>query len=129
MWLPAGGTVGSDLPHLPPTRYAEAFTALAGADVVVGPSGDGGYYLLASRAPTPRLFEAVAWSTEAVFQRTVQRAAETGLTVTVLPACDDVDTVADLPPLLARLRARPGPGHTLGALERLAILHEGLAAD
>lgn len=121
--------VGSDLPHLPPTRYAEAFTALDGADVAVGPSADGGYYLLASHIPTPSLFEAVAWSTEVVFDQTRARAAEAGLTVTILPACDDVDTVADLPRLLAHLRARPGAGHTLGVLEHLAILHAGLAAD
>src|SRR5215216_1501130 len=45
--------VAADMPHLEARRYAEALAALDGADVVIGPSGDGGYYLLAASRPTP----------------------------------------------------------------------------
>ena len=113
--------VGSDLPHLPAERYRDAFALLAEADVVIGPSGDGGYYLLAACSPTPSLFEGLAWSTAAVYERTLERAAEANLRAASIRSCDDVDTFADLPPLLAALRARPGAGHTLRALERLSV--------
>jgi rSAM/selenodomain-associated transferase 1 len=111
--------VGADLPHLPPECYGEAFAALEGADVVIGPSSDGGYYLLASRRETPELFTGVAWSTPAVLEQTLARTAAVGLRAALITPCDDVDTAADLPPLLAALRARPGAGHTLALLERL----------
>ena len=49
----------ADSPTLPPQRFADAFTALAaGADVVLGPSADGGYYLIGARSPRPELFDA-----------------------------------------------------------------------
>ena len=113
--------VGSDLPHLPASRYADAFAALAEADVAIGPSGDGGYYLLAAERTTPSLFEQIAWSTPAVYQQTLDRAAGAGLRTAAVAGCDDVDTAADLPALLAALRERPGAGYTLAMLERLAV--------
>jgi rSAM/selenodomain-associated transferase 1 len=121
--------VASDLPHLPARCYADGFAALDGADVALGPSGDGGYYLLASRLPTPDLFRGVAWSTSAVYEQTLRRAAHVGFSVSAIAGCDDVDAAADLVWLLDRLRAGPGAGHTLAALERCAPLIDGLAAD
>ena len=113
--------VGSDLPHLPASRYTEAFAALAGADVAIGPSGDGGYYLLASERETPQLFDDITWSTPAVYQQTVDRAAAAGLRLAAVAGCDDVDTAADLPALHAALHQRPGAGYTLAMLERLGV--------
>jgi rSAM/selenodomain-associated transferase 1 len=121
--------VGSDLPHLPASRYAEAFAALDDAAVVIGPSGDGGYYLLAARTPTPMLFDGIEWSTSVVFAQTLARARAAGLRVATLPPCDDADTADDLLPLLAALRARPGAGHTLALLEQIVARGIGLAAD
>ena len=121
--------VASDLPHLPASRYAEAFAALDGAQVALGPSGDGGYYLLASGRPTPHLFRCVHWSTAVVYRQTLRRAAEAGLSVSAIAGCDDVDTPADLVWLLDLLRTSPGAGHTLARLERCARLLGGLAAD
>jgi rSAM/selenodomain-associated transferase 1 len=111
--------VGADLPHLPAVRYGEAFDALAGADVAIGPSADGGYYLLAAARTTPHLFERVAWSTAAVFRQTLDRAAESGLRIATIEPCDDVDTADDLSWLLETLRREPGAGHTLRLLEAL----------
>lgn len=111
--------VASDVPHLPPTRYADAFAALNSADVAIGPSADGGYYLLATARPIPRLFEGIAWSTETVCTTTLARAAELSLRVAVLPSCDDVDTAADLPRLHAALRGQPHGARTRAALVAL----------
>lgn len=113
--------VGSDLPHLSPACYRQAFALLAAADVVLGPSGDGGYYLLAARSETPVLFDRIPWSTATVYERTLERAAEANLRVASIASCDDVDTAADLPSLAAALRACPGAGHTLRSLERLPL--------
>lgn len=114
--------VGSDLPHLPAVRYAEAFAALDGADAVIGPSADGGYYLLATQHETPVLFEDITWSTAVVFRETMERAVAAGLRMAEIAPCDDVDTVDDLLPLWRALRRHPGAGHTLALLERLPWL-------
>ena len=60
---------------------------------MLGPSTDGGYYLLGLKARHRRLFEDVAWSTERVARQTRERAAEIGLDVHVLPEWYDVDDV------------------------------------
>jgi uncharacterized protein len=112
--------VGSDLPHLPRSRYQEALAGLSDADVVIGPCPDGGYYLLATKSETPALFEHVTWSSPAVYQQTLAQASKAGLRVTAIASCEDIDTAADLPPLLETLRGRPGAGHTLALLEPLS---------
>jgi hypothetical protein len=93
------GAVGSDHPELSRARVEEAFVALAdGAQVVLGPAADGGYYLIAARreALSPRLFAEVPWSTAEVLAHTLERCAELGLETTLLPVAPDVDTPADL---------------------------------
>jgi uncharacterized protein len=121
--------VASDLPHLDARRYAEGFAALATADVAIGPSSDGGYYMLASERPTPDLFCDIPWSTSSVYEQTVTRAAASALSIETIATCDDVDTAADLVWLIDALRRRPVAGHTLPLLERYAALLEGAAAD
>ncbi len=104
--------VGSDHPELTRSRVDEAFAALAaGAQVAIGPASDGGYYLIALRreALAERLFADVPWSTGEVLARQLDRCAELGLAVTLLPEESDVDTPADLERLTASLRAGGGP--------------------
>ena len=66
--------IGMDTPHLPATTLESAFAALDGADLVLGPSLDGGYYLIGAKADHPSLFEDLAWSTAAVLGATLGRA-------------------------------------------------------
>ena len=104
--------VGSDHPELARSRVEEAFAALAaGSQGAIGPASDGGYYLIALRreALLPRLFADVPWSTGEVLARTLDRCAELGLAVSLLPEESDVDTPADLERLTASLRAGGGP--------------------
>jgi rSAM/selenodomain-associated transferase 1 len=121
--------VAADVPHLAPSRYTEAFSALDHADAVIGPSSDGGYYLLAAARETPDLFDGIAWSTAAVYEQTIAAAERAGLRVATVAPCDDVDTAADLVWLLDALRRRPGAGHTLAVLDRVAGTVTGAAAD
>ena len=96
---PAVAAVGSDCPQLGRGRVEQAFAALeAGADVALGPSEDGGYYLIAVRSPAldARLFSGIAWSTDAVYEQTLAVCETLGHRVAVLPRERDVDTPEDL---------------------------------
>ena len=102
----AVAALGSDHPTLPVAVAERAFDLLeAGADVVLGPAEDGGYYLIALRAEAVarRLFEDIAWSTDRVFPATLERIAELGLRLELLPMASDIDTPADLRRLAAAM--------------------------
>lgn len=85
--------INSDSPTAPTAVFAEAAGLLSSPnkEVVLGPSDDGGYYLIGTTKPQPRLFEAIDWSTDRVRLQTLERAAEIGLGVHLLPGCYDVD--------------------------------------
>ena len=97
--------LNSDSPTLPTAYLVAAATALAapGDRVVVGPSTDGGYYLIGIKQPHRRLFQDVEWSTERVFRQTLARADELGLPVALLPTWYDVDDEAALRLLVGEL--------------------------
>jgi hypothetical protein len=90
--------IDSDTPTLPTEYLQQAVerVALPQTDVVLGPSDDGGYYLIGLRTLHPELFEDIPWSTAAVLPETRRRAAAKRLTVTDLPVWFDIDTSADL---------------------------------
>ena len=108
--------IGSDMPTLPASVLRRAVDSIAGAraDVVLGPSEDGGYYLIGLRARRPELFEDMPWSTSAVLGETLRRARALGLSVELLPTWFDVDTPADLARLVDSLAAsaEPAAPHT-----------------
>lgn len=95
--------LNSDSPTLPSSVLVEMYDALErpGDRAVLGPSTDGGYYLLAIKARHRRLFEDVAWSTAEVARQTLERAGEIGLEVVMLPAWYDVDDAESLSVLAA----------------------------
>lgn len=106
---PAGAiVVGSDVPELSPGLVRAAEIQIEQGHVALGPSPDGGYYLLGSRAFHPGLFDDMPWSTPALLARTEERAVEAGLSVARLPALPDIDYLEDLRALDARL-AGHGP--------------------
>lgn len=88
--------IGSDLPTLTPALLEKSLRLLRGAPVVLGPSADGGYYLIALQRPMPGLFRAIAWSTAKVLEQTQQAVAREGLTARRLPMRRDLDTPDDL---------------------------------
>lgn len=87
---------GYDVPRLDRDHVLGAFAALAEHDLVLGPSRDGGYYLIATRAPRPGLFEGIPWGTTAVLGETLRRAGALGLRVRTLESLRAVKTPADL---------------------------------
>lgn len=94
--------VGTDAPTVDGAVATRALNALDSADIVLGPSTDGGYYLIGLNAPCPDLFRSIPWSTSSVLAATAARAREQGLDVTYLEMQADIDTLADLTPDLAR---------------------------
>jgi rSAM/selenodomain-associated transferase 1 len=113
--------LGGDTPTLPSRLVEEAFVALDTHDVVVGPSEDGGYYLLGARAVHPLLFRSMTWSTDRVFHETIERARSGDLRTAVLASWYDVDTPEDLN-RLARYLEQGDPDlapHTRRALASL----------
>jgi uncharacterized protein len=97
--------LNADSPTLPTSLLVSTASILAhpGDRAVIGPSTDGGYYLLGLKAAHRRLFEDIDWSTERVAQQTMERAREIGLPVHVLPAWYDVDELDALKLLHAEL--------------------------
>ena len=87
--------IGSDCPDVTATDIEDAWLALEGHDVVLGPALDGGYWLIGLRAPQPALFTTMPWSTDRVFGETMRRARESNLRVATLRELSDVDTAAD----------------------------------
>src|SRR5882762_2715440 len=90
--------INSDSPTLPVEvlRTATSLLAQDGDRVVLGPSEDGGYYLIGLKHPHHQLFERIAWSTGNVLGNTIERAAEINLPVDLLPTWYDVDDAATL---------------------------------
>jgi hypothetical protein len=109
----AVAALGSDHPTVRVETVAEAFERVAaGADVALGPSRDGGYYLIALAARPEaglrrELFEGIDWSTDRVLAQTLERAAALGLAVELLEEGEDVDTPDDLHRLADQLARRP----------------------
>ena len=90
--------IGSDLPALPLALFDQAYGLLekSAADVVLGPSADGGYYLVGMNRMTGIIFDGIGWSRDDVLAQTIQRLAGVGLKHELLPEWYDIDTAHDL---------------------------------
>jgi len=98
--------VGSDSPDLPAVFLMQALQSLESHHAVIGPSSDGGYYLIGfSKAHfLPDAFDGISWSTENVFQQTLDVLEGHSSNVHILPQWFDVDTPVDLRELINRNR-------------------------
>jgi glycosyltransferase A (GT-A) superfamily protein (DUF2064 family) len=102
--------IGTDAPSFPTERLVEALELAVRGRIVVGPTEDGGYYLIALAEPAQAIFEGVAWGTGEVLEETRERAASTGARLEELPIWYDVDGAADLRRLRDELEGS-GPGY------------------
>ena len=117
--------IGGDLPPVPLQSLHRAFAQLAAhpEHVVLGPSRDGGYYLVGMNSPVPAIFSAMSWSHERVLAETTRKLVGLGVDFTLLDEWFDVDAVADI----ARLRDVTDPAvrramkRTLDCVARLAL--------
>jgi hypothetical protein len=87
----------SDSPTVPLSSVDRAHELLSeGCDLVLGPSDDGGYYLIGLKRPSERIFHDIPWSTNGVLDATLKRAEELRLKVGLLPPAYDIDLAADV---------------------------------
>jgi len=97
----------SDSPHLPGSVLEDAFEALAAHDVVVGPTHDGGYYLVGAKASHPTLFAGDGMGTSSALERLLARARALELSVGFAAPFYDIDVADDLTRLAEELRLAP----------------------
>jgi uncharacterized protein len=97
----------SDTPHLPTTMLQAAFRLLEECDLVVGPTHDGGYYLVGARMSHPGLFTTDAMGTANAFEALLTKAEVLGLSVRLTDPFYDIDEAADLSRLAEDLQLTP----------------------
>jgi hypothetical protein len=97
----------SDSPHLPRSVLEDAFESLAAHDVVVGPTHDGGYYLVGAKASHPTLFAGDGMGTSSALERLLARARALELSVGFAAPFYDIDVADDLTRLAEELRLAP----------------------
>lgn len=101
----AAVVIGSDLPGLPTAHIVAARARLEESDAVIGPSSDGGYYLIGLRRAIPGVLGGVSWSAPETRQQTIDALRAAGLSVGFAPAFDDIDDPADVERLRTELFA------------------------
>ena len=99
----------------------QAFDSLERHPVVLGPSCDGGYYLVGMRTNCQEIFEGIPWSTSRVLEETIARLNQSEVGFELLPEMSDVDDVEDLARLMSDLNASSTPADA-ALLNRLTNL-------
>lgn len=99
--------IGSDCPTITANDIAESWNLLVQTDAVIGPAHDGGYWLIALKAPAPDLFTKIGWSTPRVLEQTLATLARTGGSCHLLRQLRDIDTEDDWNRFVAETSARP----------------------
>jgi rSAM/selenodomain-associated transferase 1 len=115
----AGLVLGTDAPSMPASHLTAAVKALEAADVVLGPSADGGFYLVGARGSVPAIFDGVRYSTQYALTDTLERAAAASADVALIPPWYDVDTPADLRLLRTQLAIDPSRARATAAFLEL----------
>lgn len=88
--------IGSDCYELDTMALQTAFKTLSSRSSVIGPSYDGGYYLLGLTHNDPDIFNDIDWSTKRVLQQTIIQMGELSINHTLLPYLNDLDDIEDL---------------------------------
>lgn len=95
--------IGADSPTLPVSYIKDAFPVLDQSELVIGPSLDGGYYLIGIRDKVPPVFEGIPWGTADVLQLTLKKVVSHGISASLLSFWYDIDTIEDLKFLVGHL--------------------------
>ena len=115
--------IASDVPNLPGNILLEANRALQSCDAVIGPSPDGGYYLIGFRRLSflPGALKGIEWSTDQVSKQTISKLNEGGCSCYALPSWADIDTICEL---ISLLKERRNPDFNSSNTMRCLLKHE-----
>lgn len=114
--------IGSDLPYLTAPVFSRAFALLEDHDVVLGPSADGGYYLIGMKAPRRELFDVNGYGGATALGQTLAAARRAGLSAALCPVGRDVDDKEDLLELAAAVeRGETACPRTAGFLRGIGL--------
>lgn len=118
--------VGSDIPDLPTGMINDAFEILRSVDIVLGPSTDGGYYLVGCKSSSLRrsIFSDIPWSTALVFSETRNRITGEGLVSAELQPWSDIDDFDDLKQYYERNRHQNETSYVMHFLKTEGIIHD-----
>jgi rSAM/selenodomain-associated transferase 1 len=99
--------IGTDIPELSRDIITSAHIALEKKDIVIGPSIDGGYYLIGfkTKSFSTSIFKNIDWSTRTVFDQTLQAIKQKDLQYEILSQLNDIDTLEDLNALADRIKS------------------------
>ncbi len=117
--------IGTDLPGLSGNIIESAFDELGRHDVVLGPTDDGGYYLIALKVPQPGLFEYMTWGTGTVLSETMERTRNLRLSTALVQPLHDVDRpedIAALGPELTPAREKREASAQISLTERISVI-------
>ena len=115
--------IGTDSPDLPIEYIKKSFSSLnKNTSIVIGPSRDGGYYLIAMSRYSEEVFKDIPWSTNTVFKITLEKAKKAGLLPALLPEWYDVDETGDLKTLRENMRLHYPAAKTSKFLEKIGHL-------
>ena len=98
--------IGTDIPTLPPENLQMAFKQLSHHDIVLGPSLDGGYYLIGLKKPHREIFTNIGWGSNQVLNQTVSKINKMHLKAAFIPRWYDVDDQDDLNRLMKELKGK-----------------------
>lgn len=87
--------IGTDIPHLSIDNLTDAFQSLKENELVIGPSFDGGYYLIGMKKTYEFLFDDMIWSVDTVLDKSIERAIKNNLSFHLLETLPDIDTLED----------------------------------
>jgi rSAM/selenodomain-associated transferase 1 len=87
--------IGTDIPHLTTNILEESILLLKNTDVILGPSDDGGYYLIGMKKTNDYLFQNMTWSIDTVLSESIQRIGKKNKTYNLLKTLPDIDTAED----------------------------------
>jgi rSAM/selenodomain-associated transferase 1 len=98
--------IGTDSPDLPLEFIKKSFAMLRGIiNLVIGPAEDGGYYLIAMSRDCRQIFQDIPWSTNMVFEKTIEKAKKAGLKPDILPKWYDIDDINNLKTLWNNIKS------------------------
>ncbi len=111
--------IGTDTPDIRPVHIQNAFRRLSDHDIVLGPSRDGGYYLLGLKRPYRALFDDIPWGTQHVLPLTLKKAKWLKKKVIELRPLEDIDTMSDLEKFVTKRLGRTNAINSRNVVQNL----------